>query len=303
LDVYGALTQETEALKKDKRYQYFSGLSFGYTYIGYNMRRQPFKDRRVRRALGMAIDVDGIIEKVVYRQGERITGPLPKQTDYYNVGIEPLRYDPKGALRLLAEAGWKRGSDGWLQKGGRRFRFTLIANKESGIRKAILSTLGDFWKRIGIDVRTEVVEWGVFIRERINKLDFDALLLGWGMGIEPDLYQIWHSSQTQPSQFNFVGFQNEEVDDLIIKIRQEYDHDRQVANCHRLHEIIAEEQPYTFLYVGKWTAFLDRRIVIKDVDSAGRVRYRRIKPTKAGTYTFHFNKWVKLPRLPKYLRD
>jgi ABC-type transport system substrate-binding protein len=235
----------------------------------------------------MAIDVDGIIEKVVQRQGERITGPLPKQTDYYNVGIEPLRYDPKGALRLLAEAGWKRGSDGWLQKGGRRFRFTLIANKESGIRKAILSTLGDFWKRIGIDVRTEVVEWGVFIRERINKLDFDALLLGWGMGIEPDLYQIWHSSQTQPSQFNFVGFQNEEVDDLIIKIRQEYDHDRQVAYCHRLHEIIAEEQPY----------------VIKDVDSAGRVRYRRIKPTKTGTYTFHFNKWVKLPRLPKYLRD
>jgi len=61
-----------------------------------------------------------------------------------------------------------------------------------------------------------------------------------------------------------VGFKNDAADDLIIKIRQEYDHDQQVAYCHRLHEIIAREQPYTFLYVSKWTAVLDKRIVVKE---------------------------------------
>ncbi len=300
VDQYGVEPHQVERLKNDPTYQSFSGLSFGYTYIGYNMRREPFKDRRVRQALGMAIDVDKIIKYVLYEQGERITGPFVKQTDFYNHAIEPLPYDPEGALKLLAETGWEKGPEGWLEKDGKRLQFTLITNQGNNLRKAILSIAQDSWRKIGIDVRTSVLEWAVFIQERVNKLDFDALILGWSMGIEPDLYQIWHSSQTQPNQLNFVAFRNEEADDLIIKIRQEYDHDRQVQYCHNLHEIIAQEQPYTFLYVRKWTAILDRRIVIKEVDPDGTVRYSRIKPTKTGNYGFYFNKWIKLPEVPRF---
>jgi ABC-type transport system substrate-binding protein len=143
-----------------------------------------------------------------------------------------------------------------------------------------------------------MLEWSVFIQERVDKADFDAVVLGWVMGIEPDLFQVWHSSQTHPYQLNFVGFKNKEADELILKIRQEYNHEKQVQYCHRLHEIIAREQPYTFLYVGKWTAVLDKRIVIRDLDKDGVMAYRKIKPTKTGNYTFDFNKWVKVPEMP-----
>ncbi len=68
-----------------------------------------------------------------------------------------------------------------------------------------------------------------------------------------------------------------------------------MAYCHRLHEIIAEEQPYTFLYVGKWTAVLDKRIVIKTVNDDGQTVYEKITPTKTGNFMFYFNKWIKLP--------
>jgi ABC-type transport system substrate-binding protein len=300
VDTYGVQPHQVQRLKNDPTYQDFSGLSFGYTYIGYNMRRPPFNDPRVRRALGMAIDVDKIIQYVLYGQGERITGPFIKQTDYYNHRIQPVSYNPEGALRLLAEAGWTRNKEGWLEKNGKTFQFTLITNMGNNLRKAILTTAQDAWKQIGIDVRTDLLEWSVFIQERVNKADFDALILGWSMGIEPDLYQIWHSSQTNPHQLNFVAFKNSEADDLIIKIRQEYDHDRQVAYCHRLHEIIAEEQPYTFLYVGKWTAVLDKRIVIRELDAQGNSTYKKITPTKTGNYTFYFNKWIKLPEAPNF---
>jgi ABC-type transport system substrate-binding protein len=300
VDSYGVQPHQVERLKNDPTYQDFSGLSFGYTYIGYNMRRPPFDDPRVRRALGMAIDVDKIIEYVLDGQGDRITGPFIKQTDYYNNRIQPVPYDPEGALQLLAEAGWTRNKEGWLEKDGKTLQFTLITNMGNNLRKAILTTAQDAWKQIGIDVRTDLLEWSVFIQERVNKADFDALVLGWSMGIEPDLYQIWHSSQTDPHQLNFVAFKNSEADDLIIKIRQEYDHDRQVAYCHRLHEIIAEEQPYTFLYVGKWTAVLDKRIVIQELDAQGNATHKKITPTKTGDYTFYFNKWIKLPEAPNF---
>jgi ABC-type transport system substrate-binding protein len=297
-DAYAVRPHQVERLQQDPTYQSFSGLSFGYTYIGYNMRREPFNDPRVRRALGMAIDVDKVIQYLLFGQGERITGPFPKQTDYYNAAVKPLPYNPQGALRLLEEAGWKRNPEGWLEKNGKRLQFTLITNSGNELRKAILTVAQDAWKQIGIDVRTDLLEWAVFIQERVNKLDFDALILGWSMGIEPDLYQLWHSSQTQPYQLNFVGFKNEAADDLIIKIRQEYDHDQQVAYCHRLHEIIAGEQPYTFLYVSKWTAVLDKRIVIKEMDSEGKVTFKKITPTKTGNYMFYFNRWIKVPDVP-----
>ena len=299
IDHYNVLPHQVERLKKDPRFQAFSGLSFGYTYIGYNMRKAPFNDVRVRRALGMAINVDKIIKYVLYGQAERITGPFVKQTRYYDHSIKPLPYDPKRALSILKKAGWKRGKDGWLRKNGKKFQFTLITNSGNDIRKAILAIAQEAWEKIGIDVKTELLEWSVLLK-RINQHNFDAVVLGWSMGIEPDLFQIFHSSQTHPYQLNFVGYKNKKADNLIVRIRQEYDEEKRIRYCHMLHRIIAEDQPYTFLYVSKWTAVLDRRIVIKEVDKQGHVIYKKITPTKTGDYTFYFNKWVKLPEAPNF---
>lgn len=300
IDSYGAEPHQVERLKHDPKYQNFSGLSFGYTYIGYNMRRELFKDKRVRKALGMAVDTDKIIRYVMYNEAERMTGPFVKQTDYYDKSIQPLPYDPEGALRLLHEAGWKKNSEGRLEKDGKRFAFTLITNSGNDLRKSILTIAQDSWKKIGIDVKTDLVEWSVFIGKHVNTGNFDALILGWSMGIDPDLYQIWHSSQTNENQLNFVGFKNEEADDLIIRIRQEYDYDRQVEYCHKLHRIIADEQPYTFLYVGKWTAVLDKKIVILERGPTGEEKIKKITPTRTGNHTFYFNKWIKLASSPRF---
>ncbi len=97
-----------------------------------------------------------------------------------------------------------------------------------------------------------------------------------------------------------MGFKNEEADDLIIRIRQEYDYDRQVEYCHKLHRIIADEQPYTFLYVGKWTAVLDKKIVILERGPTGEEKIKKITPTRTGNHTFYFNKWIKLASSPRF---
>jgi ABC-type transport system substrate-binding protein len=304
VDSFGPRPNQVRRLKADERFQNFSGLSYGYDYIGYNMRRELFKDKRVRRALGMAIDVDKIIRFVRYDQAERITGPFVKQTEYYDRSIKPLPYDPDGALTLLEEAGWKRNSAGWLEKNGERFRFTLITNNGNDIRRDIMAVAQDGWKKIGVDVNVDMLEWSVFIGKYIDQGDFDACVLGWSMGIDPDLYQIWHSSQTNPHQLNFCGFKNAEADDLIIRIRQEYDKKKQIELCHRLHRIIADEQPYTFISVGRWTALLDRRIVRVRRDKTGEViGYERIKATKTGDYAYDFLHWLKVPKVPELLPE
>lgn len=300
VDSYDAQAHQVERFKKDKRFHNFSGLSYGYTYIGYNMRRDIFKDWRVRKALGMAINVDEIIKYLFYNQAEKITGPFVKQTDYYNHNITPLPYDPEGALKLLEEAGWKK-VNGRLEKDGKPFQFIIITNHGNELRKAIMIIAQNSWKKLGIDVRADTVEWAVFLKKYIDVGNFDAVILGWSMGIDPDLYQIWHSSQTGPFQLNFVGYNNPEADDLIIKIRQEYDRNKQIEYCNKLHEIIYRDQPYTFLYVGKWTALMDKKIVIMERDAKGEEIIKPITPTKTGNFRFHFNKWVKLAQEPVFL--
>jgi ABC-type transport system substrate-binding protein len=299
IDTYAVQPHQVARLQADPRFQSFSGTSYSYSYIAYNLRRPPFDDPRVRRALGLAINVEEIIRYVLYDQGERTTGPFLQQTEYYDRAIAPLPYDPAGALRLLAEAGWHRNAEGFLERDGQRLRFTLITNSGNDTRKSVLAIAQDAWRRIGVDVRTDLVEWSVFIQERVDKLDFDALVLGWSMGVDPDLYQIWHSSQSGPHQLNFIGYRNPEADELIVRIRREYDFRRQVELCHRLHAIIARDQPYTFLYVGKWAAVLDRRIVIREPDGA----YRRITATRTGSYMYDFNRWIKLAEAPRFEKE
>ena len=143
-------------------------------------------------------------------------------------------------------------------------------------------------------------EWAVFLKDFVNTLKYDALVLGWSMGADPDLFQLWHSSQTGPRQLNFVGFKNSEVDRLITKIRKEYDRSKQIKMARRLHELIAYEQPYTFLYVTKSTQVIDKNIVIVEKDKAGVERYKKIYPTKDGRIQFYFNKWRKLVTEPAF---
>lgn len=300
IDAYGVQPHQVARYKQDDTYQSFSSLGFGYTYIGYNNRKPLFADPRVRRALGMAINTDDIITYVLYGEGKRTTGPYPRQTDWYDHGIQPLPYDPAAAQRLLAEAGWRPNADGWLEKDGTVFEFTLITNNGNPLRANVLAIAQDAWKKIGVRCQTQVFEWAVFLQDFVNTGSFDAVVLGWGMGIDPDLYQIFHSSQAGPQQLNFVGYASPEADALIVRLRREYDRAEQRALAHRLHRVIAEDQPYTFLYVGLATRVLDRKIVLVEREPGGSERFAKIYPTKSGSIAFYFNKWRKLEFTPDF---
>jgi ABC-type transport system substrate-binding protein len=301
-DAYGAQPHQVARLRNDPRFHTVSRLVLGYTFIGYNMRRPIFQDARVRRALGMAINVDEIIRYAIYGQAERTTGPFPRQTEFYDPAVTPLPYDPEAAARLLAEAGWKKNAVGILEKEGLPLAFTIITNSGNEERNAIMVIAQNAWRRLGVKVEALSLEWAVFINQRVDKGDFDAIVLGWSMGLDPDIYQIFHSSQSGHFQLNFVGYRNPRADELMVRIRQEYDEARQVAMARELHQLIAEDQPYTFLYVRRALSLMDAKIVRMVPGPDGGPRYLPFTPDKLGRLGFHFKEWVKTPRpvLPPY---
>lgn len=242
--------RQTETPFFKKNYQKFRYPSFGYTYIGYNLADPRFQDIRVRKALTLAVNRKELIDGILFGLGRECTGPFVPESWAYNPQVMPLPYDPEKARRLLSEAGWEdQNGDGWLDKGGETFEFTLLTNQGNEERKMIAELVQRQWQKIGIKVKIRVLEWTAFLSEFIDKKRFEAFILGWALSRDPDLYDIWHSSKTREGEFNFIQYRNAEADRLIEEGRRTFEVEKRRQMYHRLHEIIYEEQPCTFLYV------------------------------------------------------
>jgi ABC-type transport system substrate-binding protein len=296
IDTYQVEPHQAQRYRGDTRYRSFSAIVPGYTYIGYNLRKEPFSDPELRRALGMAIDVRAIIRYALFNEGERITGPYANITEWYDQQVPVLPYDPEAAEALLATRGWRRDAQGWLSRDGKRLEFNLITNHGNLRRKAVASIVQQAWEKIGVKCNVQLFEWAVFLKDFINPGQFDAVILGWRLGLDPDLYQLWHSSQADPNELNFVGFSDPLSDRLMEQLRREYDREAQRAIAHSLHRRIAELQPYTFLFAPRSTRLLDRKIVMRDE----RSRPVAVRPGGAGDLFYHMNRWQRLAHDPGF---
>ena len=301
VDFWGAEPWTVNAFVNDPRFDVFTSPSSSYTYIGWNLKRPLFQDPLVRRALAHAVDVPSMVRFILYGHGLQSTGLFTPQMWFFNPSIQPFAYDPEKARALLAEAGWTPGPDGILQKNGERFSFTLITNNGNEVRRDIATLTQDGLKQLGIEVKVELYEWAVFLKNHINKGDFDAMVLGWSLGNGYDQFQIWHSSQANPEQLNVVGYKSERADRLLDDIRQEYNREKIIRMAGDLQQTIYGDQPYLFLYVPEGTSVMWRDAYrIRRPDGKGGWIDSPVEMTKAGWA--YWSEWFYRPefadRLP-----
>jgi peptide/nickel transport system substrate-binding protein len=239
----------TDTKKFNERFNKYKYLAHQYTYIGYNLADPMFSDKKVRQALSYAIDKQAIIEGVLMGLGEECTGPFIKNTYAYNEEAKKYPYDPAKARILLAAAGWTDSDrDGVLDKDGVPFKFKLITNQGNKQREDVATIVQRNWQEIGLDVEVQTIAFVTFLKEFVDKRNFQALILGWTMPIDPDCYNVWHSETIKEGGLNFISYKNPEVDRLIEEGRSTYNINKRSKCYQEIHAIIAEEQPYTFLY-------------------------------------------------------
>jgi len=271
---YQRQTDTPEFLSRFNKYRYPASI---YTYLGYNLRHPLFRDKRVRQAMSSAINKDEIIQGVLLGMGQVAHGPYKPGTWPHKTDIGDFDYNPDRARKLLAEAGWKLNSAGMLVKDGKPFSFTILTNQGNDLRLKTALIIQQRLKAVGINVKVRVVEWASFLKNFIDKGDFEAIIMGWSIPPDPDLFDVWHSSKTGPRELNFIGFKNREVDQLIEKGRSTFDLKERKRCYFRIQDILAEEQPYTFLYV-------------PDALPTVNARFRGIEPAPAGIM-YNFIRW------------
>lgn len=261
--------------EKMDKYKY---LAHAYTYIGYNLKDPLFQDKKVRQALSFAIDKNEIINGVLMGLGEPTTGPFLKGTYAYNDEVKDTEYNPEKARELLEEAGWRdTDGDGILDKNGAPFKFKLITNQGNKQREDAAVIIQRKWQEIGIKVEVQIIAWAAFLNEFVNKKNFQAVILGWTIPVDPDIYNVWHSSSANEGGLNFISYKNGEVDRLIEEGRRIFDADKRAVIYKKIHSILSDEKPYTFLYCPYATPAVDKR-------------FRGIEPAPAGI-GYNFIKW------------
>ena len=249
----------------------FKELGNSYTYMGFNLKHKPFDDIRVRKAINYAIDKQEIIDGVYLGLGINIASPYKPGTRWSNSALQPYPYDPAKAKSLLKEAGFvDTNGDGILERDGKPFAFEILTNQNKEREKSAI-LIQRRLKEVGIDVKIRAIEWASFISRFIKTGDFDVVVLGWGLGLDPDQYNIWHSSQQAPGQFNFIGYNNPKVDKLLEQGRTELNPDKRMIIYHEFAKELLEDSPIVYLSAGYGLTAINKRVqgIMDPVPPAG----------------------------------
>ncbi len=223
----------------------------GYTYLGFNLRKEKFRDRRVREAIDLAIDKEEMIRILFFSHGKVCHGPFMPGTFAYPQHPLQSVYDPERARRLLQEAGYDDAHP---------LEFTISTNANNTTRLYAAQIIQHQLARVGVKVKIRAMEWQAFLNTVVTPRRFDAILLGWSLGLIPDAYALWHSDSDRLGGFNLVGFRNPRVDGMIERAEKMTDLAKVGAIYREMFDLIAAERPYIFLYIPDSITAINRRI-------------------------------------------
>jgi peptide/nickel transport system substrate-binding protein len=247
---YQVRAEQTPRISASRDARVTSAPGIMWLYLGFNQRRPPFDDPRVRRALTLAIDRQQILDAVLAGYGSvanSTISPFRRQHDP-SAGAE-LVHDPERARSLLAEAGFtERGADGVLRgPTGTPFRFTILIPQGYQDRNDAGQMIQADLRRIGIDARLQTVEFNTLVAQITNRRrDFDATIMGFNTGIRPDDVPIF-ACRSRDLPFAFLGYCSPETDALLDSVLAMPDLEAARPLWSRYQHRLAGELPMTFL--------------------------------------------------------
>ena len=223
----------------------------GYTYLGFNLNLDKFKDKRVREAIDLAIDKEQIIKILFFSYGQICYGPFMPSTFAYPKTLQKSEFNLKKAKELLRDAGYNDKHP---------LEFTISTNANNSTRLYAAQIIQYQLSKVGIKVKIRAMEWQAFLNTVVTPRRFEVILLGWSLGLIPDAYALWHSESDKPGGFNLVGYRNPKVDQLIKEAENRTDIDEVGKLYRKMFKIIANDKPYIFLYIPDSITVINRKI-------------------------------------------
>jgi len=197
--------------------QVVSAESYLWTwYIGMKIDRELMSDVRVRKAMNLAVNQEAIAKNVWFGHAVPAYTYVSPATPDYNKDVEKhlLKFDPEEAKKLLDEAGWKMGSDGFRSKDGKKLAPVFYGISGSPTRQMVEAVQGDL-RKVGIDLQVNLfdatVAWG-----KLATQEFDSYTMSYPYVSVGDAFNLYFRSAAAPTP-NRMNWKNEKTDELLAK--------------------------------------------------------------------------------------
>jgi peptide/nickel transport system substrate-binding protein len=221
-----------------------------FTYIGWNTTRPQFSDPRVRRALALALDRQGMIDALLHGYGQPASGMIPPWSPLAP-DVPPMPFDPTTAKALLAEAGWTdRNGDGIVENAqGQPLRFTLLTNTGNQLRQDIVTVAQQQLRQVGVDVEVRTQEFQSMLAQHKAR-NYDAILTSWILDtFKVDPTPLFTCEEARkPGSANRAGYCNPEADRLIEQGLRTTDAAAAKPIWADFTRLLQQDQPITFLF-------------------------------------------------------
>lgn len=243
------------------------------SFVAWNARRPPLDDARVREALSLAIDREEIVTLLRDGHGSAAVTPIPPSHWAFHPDLAPLPFDTARARELLDSAGLSdRDGDGVLERpDGTPLRLELkFPGQDPNFRSAAELIRSDL-EAVGVDLRPMGLEGGTLIADVTGaERRFDAVMLSLEVDMRPNLRDFFHSEGSS-GPFHLSGYSNPELDAAIDSLATEVDRERERGHWLRAQELLARDQPWTFLYYFPNLAGVSGRLRDVEMDVRGRL--------------------------------
>ncbi len=201
----------------------------------------------VRSALAFATDREAIIRDILSGKGQPAEAALLPFMSGYAADLTFPRFDQDQANLILDQNNWVRGEDGIRAKGGTILEFTLMVPDWPELVRTAEILRGQ-WEKVGARVTVTALRAADLQQSVIRPREYDALLFGEAAMIDSDPYSFWHSSQKHDPGLNLAVFDNKDVDDVLMSLRETLDVDKRKEYYRTFQEIVSRENPAVFLY-------------------------------------------------------
>jgi microcin C transport system substrate-binding protein len=210
--------------------------------LAFNLRRPPFDDVRVRRALSLLLNRDLLIQKLFFNEYTPMTSYFPGGA-YENHDNPKNAYDPDTALKLLAEAGWSgRDSQGRLTKNGQPLSIELLYPDKGAERW--LTVYQDDLRKVGIALNLRLISYETLLQLQ-GEWNFDLVSAGLVPGTFPDPEGVYRSTLADTkNSLNYSGIKDKRIDDILDKYHAEFDQPKRVLLIRQLDGILASLYPW-----------------------------------------------------------
>lgn len=193
----------------------------GYSVLTFNLRAGSLADIGLRRALALGLDKDLLIEQALGGQGARLDTPILPGWWAASPDVQWYPADAAQAEQTLDSLGYVRGADGARTRDGQALALRLVTDGQPE-RARSAQEIARQWGALGVRVEVEQLD-GAELQRRLAAHEFELALHGWQrLGPDPDVFELWHSSQAA-SGLNYAGLEDEQIDELLAQARQDAD--------------------------------------------------------------------------------